>query len=59
SLHKSVRLGMTRGTYNAGRGLFLCMAADLSVDIPSIDAQPYHLAVRKCVERGKFCHKYE
>jgi len=47
SLSTILRLGISRGTYNVGRGLFACATAALSVDVPSVDAQPYHLAFGK------------
>ena len=47
SLSTILRLGISQGTYNVGRGLFACATAALSADIPSIDAQPYLLAFGK------------
>ena len=44
SLSTILGLGITRGTYNVGRGLFACATAALSADIPSVDALPYRLA---------------
>lgn len=40
------RLGMTRGTYDIGRGQFTCATAALSADIPIVDALPYRLVFR-------------
>ena len=41
-------LGITWGTYNIRKCLFVCMTATLSAEILSIDAQPY--------EGGPMCH---
>jgi len=47
SLCKIFGPGMTWGMYNAGRGLFVHVTATLSADIPSIDAQLYHLVLER------------
>ena len=39
-------LGMTQGTYNVGRGQFMCATAALSADILIVDALPYRLVFR-------------
>jgi len=45
-LGKTFEPGMTRGTYDAWRGLFTCATAAFSADIPSVDALPYRLVLR-------------
>ena len=57
SLCKIFGLGMTRGTYNAGRGLFARATATLSADIPCVDARPYRLVVWKSSGFGKLSYK--
>ena len=54
SLSTILGLGITRGTYNVGRGLFACATAALSADIPSVDALPYRLAFRTSVGSTDF-----
>jgi len=44
SLSTILGLGITWGMYNVRRCLFVCTTATLGADIPSVDAQPYHLA---------------
>jgi len=48
---------MTWGTDDMGRGLFLCITAALSADVPSVDAQPYRPTFKKSFEWKKFCRK--
>ena len=54
SLGMILGLGITWGTYNVGNCLFVCITATLSVDILSIDAQPYHLAFGTSVGSADF-----
>ena len=59
SLGKILGLGITQGMYNVGRCLFACATAALSVEIPSVDAQPYRLAFGTSVGSVDFCRMYE
>jgi hypothetical protein len=43
SLSTILGLGITRGTFNVGRGLLTYATAALSADIPNVDALPYRL----------------
>jgi len=52
-LGKSFKLGMTRGTYDTGRGLLMCVTAAFSADIPCVDARPYHLVIKRSFDSGK------
>ena len=54
SLGTILGLGMTQGTYNVRNCLFACVTATLSADIPSVDAQPYRLALGTNVGSADF-----
>ena len=54
SLSTILGQGMTQGTYNVGNCLFACATAALSVDILSVDAQPYRLALGTNVGSADF-----
>ncbi|KIJ89922.1 hypothetical protein K443DRAFT_116757, partial [Laccaria amethystina LaAM-08-1] len=57
SLDYPFGLGITRGTYDEGRGLLTCVTAALSADIPCIDALPYRPAVQSSSEKVRICCK--
>ncbi|KIK03452.1 hypothetical protein K443DRAFT_95120, partial [Laccaria amethystina LaAM-08-1] len=50
-------LGMTWGTDDMGRGLFPYVTAALSVDVPSVDARPYHPTFKKSFKRKRICSR--
>ena len=40
-----------------GRGLFPCVTAALSADVPSVDARPYRPTFEKSLKGERFCYE--